>query len=54
MLRARGKGSKERIVPVGRAGGRGAARHICSADARRSSACRVESQLFVNHRGGGR
>jgi integrase/recombinase XerD len=50
MLRARGKGSKERIVPVGREavaalrayGGRGRPQLV---------GVRVESRLFVNHRG---
>ncbi|HEY5260600.1 MAG TPA: site-specific tyrosine recombinase [Solirubrobacteraceae bacterium] len=52
MLRARGKGSKERIVPVGRQAvgalelyrGRGRARLV---------GMRVETHLFVNHRGAG-
>ncbi|HEX3392444.1 MAG TPA: site-specific tyrosine recombinase XerD [Solirubrobacteraceae bacterium] len=51
MLRARGKGSKERIVPVGRA----AVRAVESYLARGRPVLvgtRVESHLFVNHRGG--
>jgi integrase/recombinase XerD len=52
MLRARGKGSKERIVPVGR-------RAVEALDLyiRRGRpplvGARVEPHLFVNHRGGG-
>jgi integrase/recombinase XerD len=51
MLRARGKGSKERIVPVGR-------RAVEALDLYRLRArpvlvgVRVETHLFVNHRGG--
>jgi integrase/recombinase XerD len=51
MLRARGKGSKERIVPVGRA----AVRAVEAYLARGRPALvgtRVESRLFVNRRGG--
>jgi len=52
MLRARGKGSKERVVPVGR-------RAVSALEAYRSRGrpalvgVRVERCLFVNHRGGG-
>jgi integrase/recombinase XerD len=52
MLRARGKGSKERVVPVGR-------RAVSALDAYRLRGRpllvggRVERSLFVNHRGGG-
>ncbi|HEX4838254.1 MAG TPA: site-specific tyrosine recombinase XerD [Solirubrobacteraceae bacterium] len=52
MLRARGKGSKERIVPVGR-------RAVAALDAYRRRGrpalvgARVETRLFVNHRGSG-
>jgi integrase/recombinase XerD len=50
MLRARGKGSKERIVPVGREAV--AALQAYSARGRpRLVGVRVESRLFVNHRG---
>jgi integrase/recombinase XerD len=50
MLRARGKGSKERIVPVGRDAI--AALQAYSARGRpRLVGMRVESRLFVNHRG---
>jgi integrase/recombinase XerD len=51
MLRARGKGAKERIVPVGRA----AVRAVESYLARGRPplvGTRVEPRLFVNHRGG--
>ncbi|HEX5308223.1 MAG TPA: site-specific tyrosine recombinase XerD [Solirubrobacteraceae bacterium] len=51
MLRARGKGSKERLVPVGRA----AVRAIEAYLARGRPALvgvRQEHRLFVNHRGG--
>jgi integrase/recombinase XerD len=52
MLRARGKGSKERIVPVGR-------RAVKALDLYRRRGrpplvgVRVETRLFVNHRGAG-
>jgi integrase/recombinase XerD len=51
MLRARGKGSKERVVPVGRTA-------VAALEAYRSRArpvlvgVRVQRSLFVNHRGG--
>jgi integrase/recombinase XerD len=51
MLRARGKGAKERIVPAGRA----AVRAVESYLARGRPplvGTRLESRLFVNHRGG--
>jgi integrase/recombinase XerD len=51
MLRARGKGSKERIVPVGRQAI--AALEAYSARGRPVLVgVRVEAHLFVNHRGG--
>jgi integrase/recombinase XerD len=51
MLRARGKGSKERIVPVGRRAV--AALELYSRRARPALVgVRVETHLFVNHRGG--
>ncbi len=50
MLRARGKGSKERIVPVGREAI--AALQAYTARGRpRLVGMRVESRLFLNHRG---
>jgi integrase/recombinase XerD len=50
MLRARGKGSKERMVPVGRAAVRALQAYL--ARGRPSlAAARVEGHLFVNHRG---
>ena len=51
MLRARGKGSKERVVPVGRTA-------VAALEAYRARArpvlvgLRVQRSLFVNHRGG--
>jgi integrase/recombinase XerD len=51
MLRARGKGAKERIVPVGRAAVR--ALEVYLARGRPSLVgTRVEPRLFANHRGG--
>jgi integrase/recombinase XerD len=50
MLRARGKGSKERIVPVGRRAVQALGRY--NARGRPSLVgVRVQSSLFVNHRG---
>ena len=52
VLRARGKGSKERIVPVGSAATR--ARQRLPAKGRpQLVGDRFESRLFVNHRGAG-
>ncbi|MGH2875046.1 MAG: site-specific tyrosine recombinase [Solirubrobacteraceae bacterium] len=51
MLRARGKGSKERLVPVGRQ----AVAALRAYEQRGRPALvgpRVQTQLFVNHRGG--
>jgi integrase/recombinase XerD len=50
MLRARGKGSKERVVPVGRAAVRATEAYLARGRALLVGA-RVESRLFVNHRG---
>jgi integrase/recombinase XerD len=50
MLRARGKGSKERIVPVGRSAVQALERYLARARPRLVGV-RVESSLFVNHRG---
>jgi integrase/recombinase XerD len=52
MLRARGKGSKERIVPVGRKAV-GALDLYCERGRPQLVGLRVETHLFVNHRGGG-
>jgi integrase/recombinase XerD len=50
MLRARGKGAKERIVPVGRKAV-GALGAYLTRGRPRLVGTRVESRLFVNHRG---
>ena len=50
MLRARGKGSKERIVPVGRRAV--SALELYLDVAFRTRRHQVQSRLFVNHRGG--
>jgi len=52
MLRARGKGSKERLVPVGRQAV-GALRAYCNRGRPVLLGARVESRLFVNRRGSG-
>jgi integrase/recombinase XerD len=52
MLRARGKGAKERIVPVGRAAVRAVEAYLARGRPALVGA-RVESRLFVNRRGGG-
>ena len=51
VVLARGKGSKERLVPVGRTAARAVAT-TCAAAARNSSASAAETRLFVNFRGG--
>ncbi len=51
LLRARGKGSKERIVPVGRQAV-SALEAYCARARPRLVGLRVESRLLVNHRGG--
>jgi integrase/recombinase XerD len=51
MLRARGKGSKERIVPVGRQA-IAALEAYCARGRPVLVGMRVEAHLFVNHRGG--
>ncbi len=52
MLRARGKGSKERLVPIGRQAV-GALRVYCNRGRPTLLGARVESKLFVNRRGAG-
>ena len=52
MLRARGKGSKERIVPIGRQAV-AALRTYLSRGRPALLGARADSHLFVNHRGGG-
>jgi integrase/recombinase XerD len=51
ILRARGKGSKERLVPIGREAV-SALRAYCSRGRAELVGVRVESRLFVNSRGG--
>jgi integrase/recombinase XerD len=52
MLRARGKGSKERLVPIGRQAV-AALRAYCNRGRPALVGTRVESRLFVNRRGSG-
>ena len=52
VLRARGKGSKERIVPIGQAALRALAVYLARGRPRLVGD-RLESRLFVNHRGRG-
>src|SRR4051794_26287922 len=52
VLRARGRGSKERVVPIGREALR-ALRHYLEKARPRMGGDRAEDRLFVNHRGGG-
>jgi integrase/recombinase XerD len=52
VLRARGKGSKERLVPVGSAAARAVTIYL-SRGRPKLVGDRLESRLFVNHRGGG-
>jgi integrase/recombinase XerD len=52
MLRARGKGSKERLVPVGRHAS-AALGAYCARGRPALLGARAESKLFVNRRGGG-
>jgi integrase/recombinase XerD len=52
VLRARGKGAKERLVPVGSAAAR-ALTHYLARGRPRLVGDRMEGRLFVNHRGSG-
>jgi integrase/recombinase XerD len=52
ILRARGKGSKERLVPVGSAASRALSLYL-SRGRPRLVGDRMEARLFVNHRGSG-
>src|SRR6478672_3498664 len=52
ILRARGKGSKERLVPVGSAATRAVNAYL-SRGRPKLVGDRLESRLFVNHRGSG-
>jgi integrase/recombinase XerD len=53
VLRARGKGSKERVVPVGGAAARAVASYERSGRPRLLGDRVAEPRLFLNHRGGG-
>jgi integrase/recombinase XerD len=52
VLRARGKGSKERLVPIGREAVRAARQYLARGRPRLVGA-RIETRLFVNRRGTG-
>jgi integrase/recombinase XerD len=52
ILRARGKGSKERLVPVGSAAGRALTAYL-QRGRPRLAGDRLEPRLFLNHRGAG-
>ena len=52
ILRARGKGSKERLVPIGSAASRALVAYL-GRGRPRLVGDRLEAKLFVNHRGGG-
>ena len=52
MLRARGKGSKERLVPVGTAAARALGAYLARGRPQLVGD-RYEPRLFVNHRGHG-
>jgi integrase/recombinase XerD len=52
VLRARGKGSKERMVPIGSTAARALTAYL-SRGRPRLVGDRYETRLFVNHRGGG-
>ncbi len=52
VLRARGKGSKERLVPIGSAASRALVTYLSRARPRLAGD-RLEARLFLNHRGTG-
>ena len=52
FVRPHGKGTKERMVPLGPRGGRGGRRATCAPAGPSWSARARESKLFVNFRGG--
>ncbi|MBA2516604.1 MAG: tyrosine recombinase XerD [Solirubrobacterales bacterium] len=52
VLRARGKGSKERVVPIGGAAARAVASYL-RLGRPRLVGDRIEAKVFLNHRGGG-
>jgi integrase/recombinase XerD len=52
ILRARGKGSKERLVPVGSAAGRALTTYLVRGRPKLAGD-RMEPRLFLNHRGAG-
>jgi integrase/recombinase XerD len=52
VLRARGKGSKERIVPIGSTAARAVSAYM-QRGRPRLAGDRLEPRLFLNHRGGG-
>jgi integrase/recombinase XerD len=52
VLRARGKGAKERMVPVGSAAARAVTQYLARGRPRLVGD-RLEARLFVNHRGAG-
>jgi integrase/recombinase XerD len=52
ILRARGKGSKERLVPIGSAAGKALATYVVRGRPKLVGD-RLEARLFLNHRGAG-
>src|SRR4051794_13004638 len=52
VLRARGKGNKERLVPIGSAAGRALAAYL-QRGRPHLAGDRLEARLFLNHRGSG-
>ena len=52
ILRARGKGSKERLVPIGSAAGRALTAYL-QRGRPRLAGDRLQAHLFLNHRGAG-